>query len=596
MKNFKLFFTVCVFVLLLGGLLSAETIFKAVETGDLAKTKAMITKDPGLLKARDTDKNTPLHGAAGAGHDPVVSFLLEKGADIDDGNYMKYTPLHLAAKNGHETTVKLLVEKGADLNAKSSRGRVPAFVTIVSVGKENIIRYLIEKGTDINTRDNSGRSLLARANERKFPRIVDLLLDEGVKLPTKQRDVINLLYMAAHADQPRLFKLLLSKNKAVDLKKYGHNLLLNAVESGAVKMTQLLLTKGYDVNKPSYYGNTALHLAAKGGHTEIIQLLTGAGAEIDKPNAVGQTPFHIAQEYERKEAVQLLVKKGAKQGPPQFPKLTGPYLGQKPPGTEPEVFALGIVSIEVLEHSPPVFTKDGKEVYWATDFPMKIMTMKLVDGRWTAPKTTSFHSPFGDSEPALSFDDKKLFFLSTRSEDGTKKINKENVWFVERTSSGWSEPKLLPKAVNDHKMHWSISLDREDALYFASEHGSGYGGKDIYKAEFKDGRYREPVNLGPEINSKLVATTPFIAPDQSYLIYSIKDHPEGKGSLDLFISFRDKDGKWSKPKNLGPTVNTAAHELCPVVTPDGKYLFFLRQMDMFWVDASIIKELTPKAK
>jgi hypothetical protein len=266
-------------------------------------------------------------------------------------------------------------------------------------------------------------------------------------------------------------------------------------------------------------------------------------------------------------------------------------LGQKLPGEKPEIFAPGIVSIEVLEHSPPVFSRDGKEVYWATDYPMKIMHMKVKDGKWTPPAVTSFHSSFGDSEPVLSFDNKKLFFLSTRSEDGTKTIKKENIWYVKRVIQGWSTPKMLSQSVNSYKMHWTISLDRENSLYFASAHGSGYGAQDIYKTVYKNGGYLKPENMGENINSPLAETTPFMAPDNSYLIYAIRNHPQGRGNLDLYIAFSHKEGHWSKPVNLGPSINTASPELCPVVTPDGKYLFFLGGGDIYWVKTKVIHDL-----
>ena len=48
-----------------------------------------------------------------------------------------------------------------------------------------------------------------------------------------------------------------------------------------------------------------------------------------------------------------------------FPKLTGPYLGQKPPGPTPELFAPGIISTEKNEHSPAIFSKDGNELFWS---------------------------------------------------------------------------------------------------------------------------------------------------------------------------------------------------------------------------------------
>ena len=80
---------------------------------------------------------------------------------------------------------------------------------------------------------------------------------------------------------------------------------------------------------------------------------------------------------------------------------------------------------------------------------------------------------------------------------------------------------------------------------------------------------------------------PFIASDGSYLLFS--------RNYNLYISYRDEDGKWSEPLSLGRPINSPSIDICPMVTPDGKYLFFLSQRGgeshIWWVDAGFIKKL-----
>ncbi len=80
--------------------------------------------------------------------------------------------------------------------------------------------------------------------------------------------------------------------------------------------------------------------------------------------------------------------------------------------------------------------------------------------------------------------------------------------------------------------------------------------------------------------------TPFIAPDGSYLLFS--------RAYDLWVSFREKDGSWSAPIKLGPEVNSPGFELCPVVSADGKYLFFTSArgagIHAYWVGADVIEK------
>jgi hypothetical protein len=76
-------------------------------------------------------------------------------------------------------------------------------------------------------------------------------------------------------------------------------------------------------------------------------------------------------------------------------------------------------------------------------------------------------------------------------------------------------------------------------------------------------------------------------------------HEDNLGYLDLWISFRDESGAWTVPVNFGEPVSTGAYEICPIVSPDGQYLFFnssrLGNDDNYWVDASFIEELRREA-
>jgi hypothetical protein len=116
----------------------------------------------------------------------------------------------------------------------------------------------------------------------------------------------------------------------------------------------------------------------------------------------------------------------------------------------------------------------------------------------------------------------------------------------------------------------------------------------------KDGNRQEPVNIGPVVNSGKKTAHPFIAPDESYLIWD-SEREEGFGDSDLYISFRQKDGTWGPAINMGDKVNSKRWDAYASVTPDGKYLLFNRGMDdnndnvdIYWVDAQIIENLRPK--
>lgn len=260
-----------------------------------------------------------------------------------------------------------------------------------------------------------------------------------------------------------------------------------------------------------------------------------------------------------------------------FPKLTGPYLGQPRPGKELKRFAPGIIS---PHHSSISVSPDGKEIYWATY--SSIMMTQLINGLWTQPVEVSFSGKsnirFYDDVPFVSPDNRKLFFLSKRP-IGSGAENKTNMFYAERIPGGWSEPKPVDPEINKMSLHWQISVSNSGTLYFAGS-PTGQPPDNIWYSELNDGRYSKPVNIGPVIN-KGSCNCPFIAPDESYIIFA-KEVDSGPV---LYISFKSRNGQWQEP------VKTGHYAECPIISPDGKYLFTTGGM---WVSASFIEELRPK--
>ena len=276
---------------------------------------------------------------------------------------------------------------------------------------------------------------------------------------------------------------------------------------------------------------------------------------------------------------------------PKLLEVSGPYLGEQPPGMQAQVFAPGILPRDL--HSTPAFSPDGQEVYWKAMEARqnRLSYSRLVDGRWTAPRAVDLGlMPFDSDDPALSFDGQTLYFTSWRPVKWYRPLpHKERFWQAARTRGRWTRPAPLPGAANAMDVHWQFSLAENGALYFASA-------GDLYRAPVVDGRYAVPERLGTAVNGPSREGTPFIAPDERYLVFSSNREQESRGSEDLYVSFWAR-GAWSPAVNLGPAVNTAAPELCPRVSPDERYLFFLSgksgTYDAYWIDAQILKQLGP---
>ena len=115
-----------------------------------------------------------------------------------------------------------------------------------------------------------------------------------------------------------------------------------------------------------------------------------------------------------------------------------------------------------------------------------------------------------------------------------------------------------------------------------------------------DGKHEDPIALPKAINTGAFLSHPFIAPDESYLLFDA-ERKDGFGESDIYISFKQKDGTWSNGVNLGDKINTNAWEASASITPDGKYLFFSRNVgsdkfenvDIFWVSTEVINKVRP---
>jgi Tol biopolymer transport system component len=217
--------------------------------------------------------------------------------------------------------------------------------------------------------------------------------------------------------------------------------------------------------------------------------------------------------------------------------------------------------------------------------------MKLENDQWTPPQPAPFVSPQNDCDPIFSHDGKRLYFISTRPKKDRGGSRDWDIWYVERKDGGWSEPINIGSPVNSDVDEYYVSLTTEGTIYFASNRAGGMGSFDIYRSQRVDGDYAKPENLGAAINTQHLEHDPFIAPDESYLLFTSVDRPGGFGTGDLYISTRQKDGTWSEAKNLGKIFNTNGYDFCPIVSPDGKYFFFTRKGDIYWVRIEAIERL-----
>jgi hypothetical protein len=187
----------------------------------------------------------------------------------------------------------------------------------------------------------------------------------------------------------------------------------------------------------------------------------------------------------------------AQERPAAFPVLQGPYLGQKPPGMTPEIFAPGIVSTE-LNTRDMAISPDGKEIYFCVNLGeftfATILVTRLRDGAWSEPEVMAHMDDprCWNIEPCISADGKKFFFMSNRPDPATgESKGDEDIWVMERVGDGWGEPRNLGLPVSSDHLEFFPSLTRDGTLYFARRDKVS-GEEAIFRSRFRDGKYQDP--------------------------------------------------------------------------------------------------------
>jgi hypothetical protein len=248
---------------------------------------------------------------------------------------------------------------------------------------------------------------------------------------------------------------------------------------------------------------------------------------------------------------------------------------------KPEMIGEGILSTADDEFGGSL-SPDGKTIYYDITVPAHylyvICESHLVNGKWQKPEVLPFSGLYRDSDPVLSPDGNTLMFASDRQRDG-KDEHSFSIWAATRTGNGWSEPHLMEGPINSAGSQIFASRANNGNLYFTSTRNNK-GQIDIFRSRLVDGKYQPAEDLGPNVNEDGVwSLEALIAPDETYLLIGSFGRQPGFGNSDLYISY-NQDGVWSKPRNLGPVINTAAREYSPRISPDSKWLIYTSEQGM----------------
>lgn len=532
-------------LLLVGAIsLGAQDILEAVRSNDLDKVKTLIEKDKQAVKQRTYSGDTPLHIAGLVDNEEIARILIEHGADLHALNGSLYTPLMRA---GLKVT-RLLVEKGADIHMVTGNGQLSALNVALMSKEKEVAEYLLERG--------------ARIPDKNHPYFR-----------------MNLINAAKKGIIPYLEKCWQEGVDPLDAGEAQSSLFHYAAESNSAELLDRLFSLGVPFDGANMYGWSPLHHAAYSGNRVAVEWFVKKGADENRRTTDGSSPYSLAVEADKQDVISYLRDIGADQSPQRFPHLAGDYLGQRKPGKDPEPFAPGIISPKHRFHSTIAFSKDGDEAYWGCP---DIFHSSRKNGEWTKPDTSSFIEKA--DAPFFSPDGKRLYFIA---QIGERVFEREAIGYVERRDPGWSELKLLPAVVNETPgIHFGASVDLKGNIYFGARQGGTVVSR-VFYSEFSDGAYTKPKMIGHL--KEFDAYSPYIAPDGNFLVYTSRD-------LGLMVSFRRSGGGWTEGQLLLKSNENPYR--CPIVSHDGRFLFFLRFVDdryiPYWVSAKIIEELRPK--
>lgn len=251
-----------------------------------------------------------------------------------------------------------------------------------------------------------------------------------------------------------------------------------------------------------------------------------------------------------------------------------------------------------LQYLPSV-TVDNASIFYTKRDEVQgdedIVVSHFKGGKWMPAVSISpkINTPLNEGACSVSADGRTMIFTSC---DRRNSYGSCDLYITKKVGETWSKPKNLGKPVNS--MYWesqpSLSADGK-TLFFSSNRTGGYGGRDIWVSKNIGGKWTKPSNLGKSVNTRKDETTPFIHPNGASLYFSANGYI-GMGGYDLFLS-NLQDSVWTPPQNLGYPINTHKDEVAIVVSADGSMAYYAKeeQKNFEILDSKIVRTFLPSS-
>lgn len=241
---------------------------------------------------------------------------------------------------------------------------------------------------------------------------------------------------------------------------------------------------------------------------------------------------------------------------------------------KPVLFGKDVISTGAYE-THPAFSPSGDTVYFLkcmADLSVCAICVSYKNNNnWSKPEVVPFSGQYQDVDPFVTKDGNTFYFASNRPiKKGDAAKDDWDVWKVTKTNNGWEEPVHLDSPVNSMASEYFPTMADNGNLYFGSSRNGGKGGADIYMIKPVNGKYKTIENLGDSINTAGNEYEPYIAPDESFMIFMAT--PDRVANADFYVSY-NINGKWTKAVKLD-AVNSSTTDWGGKMSRDGKYFYF----------------------
>jgi len=236
-------------------------------------------------------------------------------------------------------------------------------------------------------------------------------------------------------------------------------------------------------------------------------------------------------------------------------------------GAKAELFGRGVISSGADEWATS-FTPDGRTIYFSRGGAYwTIVSSTMKDGKWMKAQVAPFSGRWRDTDPFVSPDGRRLFFVSNRPLEGAPQDKPQtsiHIWYVDETAGKWGTPHRLDSSINlSGVSNYAPSVSANGTLYFCSRDREGHSGMNSYYSTWRGDHYDKPQLV--QIDSLAETQDPFIAADERYLVFL--------SGNDIYIAWRRGNG-WSAAEKLGANVNNGDGNSSPYVARDGKTLYY----------------------